>query len=83
MPACQTINVVMSPKGLKAPPAFAAITIFIHPIEINFVLPFPQAITTEHITSAVVKLSAIGERKKVIIPVKINSCLKLKPLEVN
>ena len=40
MPACQTINVVMSPKGLKAPPAFAAITMFIHPIEINFVFEF-------------------------------------------
>ena len=52
-------------------------------IEINFALPLPQAINTEHMTSAVVKLSAIGERKKVIIPVKIKSCRKLKPLEVN
>ena len=83
IPACQTINVVMSPNGLKAPPALAATTIFIQPIEINLEFPFPQAITTEHITRAVVKLSAIGERKKVIIPVKMKSCLKLKPLDVN
>ena len=49
----------------------------------NLVLPFPQANKTEHITKAVVKLSAIGDKKKVIIPVKIKSCLKLKPLEVS
>ena len=28
-PRCQTINVVMSPNGLNAPPAFAATTILI------------------------------------------------------
>ena len=71
MPACQTIRVVISPKGLKAPPAFAATTILIQPIDKNLVLPFPHANKTEHITKAVVKLSAIGERKNVIIPVKI------------
>ena len=49
MPACHTISVVMSPKGLKAPPAFAATTIFIHPMEINFEFPLPHAMTTEHI----------------------------------
>ena len=41
---------------------------FIQPIVKNFVFPLPQANTTEHITSAVVKLSAIGDKKKVIIP---------------
>ena len=83
MPACHTIKVVISPNGLKVPPAFAATTIFIQPIEMNLALPFPHAITTEHITRAVVKLSAIGERKKVIIPVNIKSCLKLKPRDVS
>ena len=29
-PDCQTINVVISPNGLKVPPAFEATTIFTH-----------------------------------------------------
>ena len=61
----------------------AATTIFIQPNDKNFEFPLPQANKTEHITRAVVKLSAIGERKNVIIPVKIKSCRKLNPLEVN
>ena len=43
IPACQTIKVVMSPNGLKAPPALAATTIFIQPIDKNLLFPFPQA----------------------------------------
>ena len=83
IPACQTIKVVMSPNGLKAPPALAATTILIHPIAKNLLFPFPQASKTEHITSAVVKLSAIGDKKNVITPVSKNNCLKLNPLEIN
>ena len=49
----------------------------IQPNDINFTLPLPQAINTEHITRAVVKLSAIGERKNVIMPVKTKSLRKL------
>ena len=45
-------------------------------------LPFPQTSKIEHITNAVVKLSAIGDRKKVIIPVSINNCLKLNPFDI-
>ena len=73
----------MSPNGLKAPQALAATTIFIHPIDKNLLFPFPHAIKTEHITSAVVKLSAIGDKKNVIIAVSKNNCLKLNPLETN
>ena len=40
-----------------------------HDIATNFECPWPTAITTAHITRAVVKLSAIGDRKKAIIPV--------------
>ena len=52
-------------------------------IDKNFEFPLPQASKTEHITNAVVKLSAIGDKKNVITPVKINNCLKVNPLEVN
>ena len=55
----------------------------IQPKDKNFVFPLPQAINTEHITRAVVKLSAIGERKNVMIPVKIKSLRKLYPLDVS
>ena len=67
-PLCQTIKVVISPKGENAPPALAATTIFIRPGTIKALLPLPATITTVPRISAVVKLSAIGERKKAIIP---------------
>ena len=40
IPACQTIKVVMSPNGLKAPPAFAATTMLIHPRDKKLVITF-------------------------------------------
>ena len=64
----------MSPKGLKAPPAFAATTMFMHAIEMNFGLADPTAITTAHNTSAVVKLSARGDIKNARTPVIQNNC---------
>ena len=63
----------MSPKGLNAPPAFAATTILMHPRDKNLVLPLPHANKPDHMTSAVVKLSAIGDKKKVITPVNKNN----------
>ena len=72
-PLCQTIRVVMSPNGLKAPPALAATTILMQPRATNFGLSEPTANTTAPINSAVVKLSAIGERKKANTPVIQNS----------
>ena len=54
----------MSPKGEKAPPAFAATTILIQAKQIKGLLPLATAITTAHIKRAVVRLSAIGEIKK-------------------
>ena len=74
-PACQTIKVVISPKGLNAPPAFAATTILTQLILVKFLLPFPTAKTTEHIVRAVVKLSAMGDKKNAIKPVIQNNFL--------
>ena len=61
IPFCQTINVVMSPKGLKAPPALAATTMLIQATVTNFRLSPPTAIATVDINRAVVRLSAIGD----------------------
>ena len=44
-PFCQTISVVISPKGEKAPPAFAATTIFIQAKQIKGLFPLATAIT--------------------------------------
>ena len=66
----------MSPKGEKAPPAFAATTMFIQASNINLLFPFPTAITTAHISKAVVRLSAIGDIKNDRIPVITNIFLK-------
>ena len=65
----------MSPKGLKAPPAFAATTILMHAIPTNFGFEAPTERTTAHITSAVVRLSAKGDRKNDSAPVIQKSCL--------
>ena len=67
----------MSPNGEKAPPALAATTILIHAKQINFLLPLATAITTAHISNAVVKLSAIGDIKKESTPVIIKIFLKI------
>ena len=74
-PFCHTIRVVISPNGLKAPPAFAATTMLIQAIPIKAGLSAPTAITTAHIISAVVKLSATGEIKNARIPVNQNKDL--------
>ena len=71
-PRCQTISVVISPNGEKAPPALAATTMLIRPGTTKALLPRPATITTVPSIRAVVKLSAIGERKKAIIPEIIN-----------
>ncbi len=67
------MSVVISPKGLKAPPAFAATTIFIQEIETKLGLPSPTTKTTAHIINAVVKLSATGEITNDKAPVNQNN----------
>jgi len=67
-PAVQTIRVVMSPKGLQAPPALAATTMLVKERTMNRELPPLTARATVDISRALVRLSASGERKKVIIP---------------
>ena len=81
IPAVHTISVVISPKGLQAPPALAATTILTNAGTINFLLPSLTASATVDISRALVKLSATGERKKVMIPVAQNSDLKPNPLD--
>ena len=73
IPFCQTIRVVMSPKGLKAPPALAPMTTLMQPRETKVGLERPTARSTAHISSAVVRLSATGEMKKASRPVSQNS----------
>ena len=68
-PFCQTIRVVISPKGLNAPPAFAATTILIQAMAMNLVLLPPTATATAAINRAVVRLSAIGDITKASPPV--------------
>src|SRR5690349_15576361 len=64
--ACHTINVVMSPNALQAPPALAATTRLINESVAKRACPPPTASTTADITSAVVRLSSTGEMKKAI-----------------
>ena len=73
LPSCQTINVVMSPNGLKAPPALAATTVETAVMVTKRGLSRPKARTTAPITSAVVRLSSTADRKKAKIPVSQNS----------
>ena len=58
---CHTMSVVMSPNGLNAPPAFAAITTLMQPSPMNRDCPTPAAMSTAHMSRAVVRLSANGE----------------------
>jgi hypothetical protein len=83
MPFCQTIRVVMSPKGLKDPPAFAATTMLMHARVTKRVLSPPTAMTTAHIKSAVVRLSATGEMQNASPPVIQKSARRPKPLRIN
>ena len=73
MPRCHTISVVMSPKGLNAPPALAATTMLMQPSEMKRALPAPTASNTAHSTSAVVRLSRNGDSTNASPPVIQNS----------
>ena len=79
LPEVQTIRVVISPKGLQAPPALAATTILIKAGIINLEFPLLTAKATVDIKRALVKLSASGERKNVIVPVAQKSGRKPRP----
>ena len=80
---CHTIRVVMSPNGLKAPPALAATTMLIQASSTKRWLSPPTASTTAHISKAVVRLSAMGEMKKASRPVIQNRLRKPKPLRTS
>mmetsp|Transcript_47227 Transcript_47227/g.75623 ORF Transcript_47227/g.75623 Transcript_47227/m.75623 type:complete len:251 (+) Transcript_47227:105-857(+) len=68
-PFCHTMRVVRSPKGEKAPPALAATTMFTQHIATYSCSPWPRLETTAPISTAVVRLSAMGESQKAIRPV--------------
>ena len=59
----------MSPKGLKAPPAFAATTMLMQAGTTNRGDCAPTEIATAPITSVVVRLSAIGDMQNAMAPV--------------
>ena len=82
-PAVQTISVVISPKGLQAPPALAATTILTKAGTMNFLLPSLTANATVDMSRALVKLSASGDSKNVKIPVAQKSDLNPIPLDNN
>ena len=82
-PFCHTISVVMSPKGENAPPALAATTMLISDTSTKRGLPTPTLSTTVPISSAVVRLSAIGEMQNANAPVIQNRLRKLKPRDTN
>src|SRR3569832_546619 len=63
------MSVVMSPKGLKAPPALAATTMMMQDTATKRGCPTPTASTTAAMMSAVVRLSATAEMKKPSRPV--------------
>ena len=69
LPFCQTISVVMSPKGEKAPPALAATTMLMQPSATKRCDCEPTAITTAPMMSAVVRLSSTAESGKASAPV--------------
>lgn len=83
IPFCQTIIVVISPKGEKAPQALAPTTILMHERVTKRLLSPPTASTTAHIISAVLRLSAIGNMKNARVPVIQNRERKPKPLRTN
>ena len=83
MPFCHTIRVVISPNGLNAPPAFAPTTMLIQARLTKRVLSPPTESTTAHISSAVVRLSAMGEMKNARKPVSQNNLRRLKPFRTN
>ena len=72
---------MISPKGLHAPPAFAATTIFIAPGTKKSLFSFSIVINTVDSIKAVVKLSATGLIKNAKVPVIQYSFLYEYPLE--
>ena len=83
LPFCHTINVVMSPKGENAPPALAATTILMQASATNLRFEAAMAMTTAPMRRAVVRLSAIGERKKASSPVLQKIPRREKPFETS
>ena len=79
LPFCQTIRVVISPKGEKAPPALAATTTLIQATMTNLRLLPPTAMTTAPMSSAVVRLSAKGEIKNESAPVTQKTVRRVNP----
>ncbi len=73
LPDCQTISVVMSPKGVNAPPAFAATTMLMQPSATKRALSRPIASSTAPMTSDVVRLSSRPDIRKDRMPVIQNS----------
>ena len=73
MPFCQTNRVVISPKGLKEPPALVATTMLTQAIETNLGFFLPMTITTEPIRRAVDKLEITADSRKDRIPVIQNN----------
>src|SRR4051794_31093109 len=63
-PFCQIIRVVISPNGEKTPPALAATTMLTHAPAVDFLSCPRAAMATAPMTSAVVRLSAMGDRTK-------------------
>ncbi len=78
-PRCQTMSVVMSPKGLNAPPALAATTTLMQATTTNFGRSRPTASDTAPMMRAVVRLSASGEMTNARAPVIQKIVRRLKP----
>ena len=83
VPRCHTMSVVKSPKGLNAPPEFAATTMFTQHIATYSGSPLPTAETTAPIRTAVVRLSAIGDSQKATVPVTQKQLRYENPLSCN
>ena len=79
LPFCQTISVVMSPKGENAPPALAATTSDTQEIATKRGLSRPSAMTTAPMISAVVRLSSAADRKNASTPVRTKRARKPMP----
>ena len=77
--ACHAMSVVMSPNGLKAPPALAATTTLMQATTTNFGRSRPTASATAPMIRAVVRLSAIGEMTNASPPVIQKIARRLKP----
>ena len=63
------MSVVKSPKGENAPPALAATTMLTQHMDTYSSYPCPRLLITAPMSTAVVRLSAMGESQKAINPV--------------